>query len=74
MHNVKFCPTCWEYLPIHEHEDHRKFHAESQYKRQKIRIENGQPILINRKERASVTPIGKNKPSKMIIENNKRYL
>ena len=25
---------------------------------QKIRIENGQPIIIDRKERASLTPIG----------------
>ena len=58
VHNAKFCMTCWEYLPIHEHEEHRRFHAESQYKSKKIRIENGQPILINREERASVTPIG----------------
>ena len=57
-HNAKFCKTCWEYLPIQEHEDHHRFHAESQYKSQKIRIENGQPILVNRDERASLTPIG----------------
>lgn len=25
---------------------------------QKIRIENGQPVVIDRKERASLTPIG----------------
>ena len=58
MHDAKFCLTCWEYLPVHEQEDHRKFHADSQYKSRKIRIENGQPIIINRKERASLTPIG----------------
>ena len=58
MHNALFCRCCREYLPIHEQEEHRKFHAEPPYMGQKIRIENGQPIIIDRKERASLTPIG----------------
>ena len=45
-------------MPIHEQEEHRRFHAEPPYMGQKIRIENGQPIIIDRKERASLTPIG----------------
>ena len=57
-HNALFCRCCREYLPIHEQEEHRKFHAEPPYMGQKIRIENGQPIIIDRKERASLTPIG----------------
>lgn len=39
-------------------EEHRRWHAEPPYMGQKIRIENGQPIIIDRKERASLTPIG----------------
>ena len=82
VHNALFCRCCREYLPIHEQEEHRKFHAEPPYmgtykfidftefffnifqekkisiSGQKIRIENGQPIIIDRKERASLTPIG----------------
>ena len=58
VHNALFCRCCREYLPIHEQEEHRKFHAEPPYMGQKIRIENGQPIIIDRKERASLTPIG----------------
>ena len=58
VHQALFCRCCREYLPIHEHEEHRRFHAESQYKSKKIRIENEQPILVNRDERASLTPIG----------------
>ena len=59
VHNALFCRCCREYLPIHEQEEHRRFHAEPPYMGQKIRIENGQPIIIDRKERASLTPIGK---------------
>lgn len=58
VHNALFCRCCREYLPIHEQEEHRRFHAEPPYMGQKIRIENGQPIIIDRKERASLTPIG----------------
>ena len=58
VHNALFCRCCREYLPIHEQEEHRKWHAEPPYMGQKIRIENGQPVIIDRKERASLTPIG----------------
>ena len=34
------------------------FHKKILISGQKIRIENGQPIIIDRKERASLTPIG----------------
>ena len=47
-----------EYLPIHEHEEHKRWHAEPPYMGQKIRIENGEPVIVDRKERASLTPIG----------------
>ncbi len=57
-HNALFCRCCREYLPIHEQEEHRRFHAEPPYMGQKIRIENGHPVIIDRKERASLTPIG----------------
>jgi hypothetical protein len=58
MHNALFCRCCREYLPIHEQEEHRRFHAEPPYMGQKIRIEKGLPVIIDRKERASLTPIG----------------
>eukprot|EP00096_Caligus_rogercresseyi_P012119 TRINITY_DN4991_c0_g1_i1.p1 TRINITY_DN4991_c0_g1~~TRINITY_DN4991_c0_g1_i1.p1 ORF type:complete len:1104 (+),score=295.55 TRINITY_DN4991_c0_g1_i1:143-3454(+) len=58
VHQALFCRCCREYLPIPEQEDHRRWHAEPPYMGQKIRIENGQPIIIDRKERASLTPIG----------------
>eukprot|EP00095_Tigriopus_kingsejongensis_P001763 snap_masked-scaffold183_size276960-processed-gene-1.19 protein:Tk01763 transcript:snap_masked-scaffold183_size276960-processed-gene-1.19-mRNA-1 annotation:"hypothetical protein T265_04347" len=57
-HQALFCRCCREYLPIHEHEEHKKWHAEPPYMGQKIRIEQGQPVVIDRKERASLTPIG----------------
>ena len=59
LHNVKYCRTCREYLPIPEQKLHMKFHAQPEYFKQKILIKNGQPIKINRKQRASLTPIGK---------------
>lgn len=31
VHNALFCRCCREYLPIHEQEEHRKFHAEPPY-------------------------------------------
>merc|ERR1712013_707436 len=52
------CRCCREYLPIHEHKEHRQWHSMPPYMGQKIRIEDGQPIIIDRKERASLTPIG----------------
>ena len=58
VHQALFCRCCREYLPIHEQEEHRRWHAEPPYMGQKIRIENGQPVIIDRKERASLTPIG----------------
>ncbi|XP_040572015.1 uncharacterized protein [Lepeophtheirus salmonis] len=58
VHQALFCRCCREYLPIPEQEDHRRWHAEPPYMGQKIRIENGNPIIIDRKERASLTPIG----------------
>ena len=58
VHQALFCRCCREYLPIPEQEEHRKWHAEPPYMGQKIRIENGQPVIIDRKERASLTPIG----------------
>lgn len=58
VHQALFCRCCREYLPIHEHEEHKKWHAEPPYMGQKIRIEQGQPVVIDRKERASLTPIG----------------
>ena len=57
-HNALFCRCCREYLPIHEHKEHRHWHQMPPYMGQKIRIEDGQPIIIDRKERASLTPIG----------------
>ena len=58
VHNALFCRCCREYLPIHEHKEHRHWHQMPPYMGQKIRIEDGQPIIIDRKERASLTPIG----------------
>ena len=58
VHQALFCRCCREYLPIPEQEEHRRWHAEPPYMGQKIRIENGQPVIIDRKERASLTPIG----------------
>ena len=58
VHNALFCRCCREYLPIHEHKEHRQWHQMPPYMGQKIRIEEGQPIIIDRKERASLTPIG----------------
>ena len=83
VHQALFCRCCREYLPIHEQEEHRRWHAEPPYMGQKIRhalhtsswpsviidkqpfnlshncrIENGQPVIVDRKERASLTPIG----------------
>jgi hypothetical protein len=58
VHQALFCRCCREYLPIHEQEEHRRWHAEPPYMGQKIRIESGQPVIIDRKERASLTPIG----------------
>ena len=58
VHNALFCRCCREYLPIHEHKEHRTWHQMPPYMGQKIRIEEGQPIIIDRKERASLTPIG----------------
>ena len=58
VHQALFCRCCREYLPIHEQEEHRRWHAEPPYMGQKIRIEHGQPVIIDRKERASLTPIG----------------
>jgi len=53
-----FCRCCREYLPIHEHEEHKKWHAQPPYMGQKIRLEGGRPVIVDRKERASLTPIG----------------
>ena len=58
VHSALFCRCCREYLPIHEHKEHRQWHSMPPYMGQKIRIEEGQPIIIDRKERASLTPIG----------------
>lgn len=58
VHQALFCRCCREYLPIHEHKEHRTWHSMPPYMGQKIRIEEGQPIIIDRKERASLTPIG----------------
>ena len=58
VHQALFCRCCREYLPIHEHKEHRQWHSMPPYMGQKIRIEEGQPIIIDRKERASLTPIG----------------
>ena len=58
VHQALFCRCCREYLPIHEHKEHRQWHSMPPYMGQKIRIEDGQPIIIDRKERASLTPIG----------------
>ena len=58
VHQALFCRCCREYLPIHEHKEHRQWHQMPPYMGQKIRIEDGQPIIIDRKERASLTPIG----------------
>ena len=58
VHQALFCRCCREYLPIPEQEEHRRWHAEPPYMGQKIRIEYGQPVIIDRKERASLTPIG----------------
>ena len=58
VHQALFCRCCKEYLPIPEQEEHRRWHAEPPYMGQKIRIEHGQPVIIDRKERASLTPIG----------------
>ena len=58
VHNALFCRCCREYIPIHEHKEHRTWHQMPPYMGQKIRIEEGQPIIIDRKERASLTPIG----------------
>ncbi len=57
-HQALFCRCCREYLPIHEHEEHKRWHSEPPYMGQKIRIEEGKPVIIDRKERASLTPIG----------------
>ena len=58
VHQALFCRCCREYLPIHEHKEHRQWHSMPPYMGQKIRIEDNQPIIIDRKERASLTPIG----------------
>jgi len=58
VHQALFCRCCREYLPTHEHKEHRQWHSMPPYMGQKIRIEDGQPIIIDRKERASLTPIG----------------
>ncbi|XP_023338897.1 uncharacterized protein LOC111709457 isoform X2 [Eurytemora carolleeae] len=58
VHQALFCRCCREYLPKEEHKEHRHWHGMPPYMGQKIRIEDGQPIIIDRKERASLTPIG----------------
>ena len=73
VHNALFCRCCREYLPIHEQEEHRRFHAEPPYMGQKIRIENGQPIIIDRKERASLTPIGMFIRFPLRLDNNFKH-
>ena len=37
VHQALFCRCCREYLPIHEQEEHRRWHAEPPYMGQKIR-------------------------------------
>jgi len=58
VHQALFCRCCREYLPKDEHKEHRHWHGMPPYMGQKIRIEDGQPLIIDRKERASLTPIG----------------
>ena len=48
VHDALFCRCCREYLPIHEHKEHRHWHQMPPYMGQKIRIEEGQPIIIDR--------------------------
>ena len=40
IHQARYCRTCMEYLPIQEEEEHKRLHAESEYKHKKIRYVN----------------------------------
>ena len=40
VHLARYCRTCMEYLPIQEEEEHKRLHAESEYKHKKIRYVN----------------------------------